>query len=74
MMNMDAENTAILIRSLLIVIKQHEGTVSAACFKLAEKTKKIEFLEKQIEELRRQVDNLTPKIKRGRGRPRKVQP
>ena len=53
MMNMDAENTALLIRSLLACIKQHESTLSAALFKLAEKTKTIEQI---IEDLRDQLD------------------
>jgi uncharacterized protein YydD (DUF2326 family) len=57
MMNMDAENTALLIRSLLSAIKQHENTLSAALFKLAEKTKTIDELNektKTIEELKKE--------------------
>ena len=79
MMNMDAENTALLIRSLLACIKQHESTLSAALFKLAEKTKTIEHLEKDLTQSKRGIYNLQQQTKlvmpkRGRGRPRKVKP
>jgi len=86
MMNMNEHDTTVLIRSLLSAIKHHENMNAALSKEVERLMKDASYYTKMYEDQKRltikaQEENLllkkqlqVSKPKRGRGRPRKVQP